>query len=292
MVQSSIGVTGITVVESTGEEGEARYKVPPSTLSEESSSPRLALGSDDKREEGPTGSHLWEVVDDTHMNVDQYRKAEGASDIEHTDKGDQRERDTSLSGVEAILKVKDDLRKDRENQEALVDALLVQEILSSVIHYFSSDLLSPEERQAIIDLIVEIIIDCDLNYGEKAAIKWVDGFKWRKETLDKDLALFMESGMDIKIMVATRLTALKHDRLNPQRVGSLRADNPERKRLLGLCEGMVVPKPEGFVPNGATSSKGLHKVYKRVHAAVDRMLGENTISSSDSYSLRPYSEST
>jgi hypothetical protein len=123
----------------------------------------------------------------------------------HTDKGDQRERETSLSGVEAILKVEDNLRKDRENKEALVDALLVQEILSLVIHYFSSDLLSAEERQAIIDLIVEAIIDCDLNYGEKAAIKWGDGFKWRKETLDKDLALFMESGMDIKIMAATRL---------------------------------------------------------------------------------------
>jgi hypothetical protein len=84
----------------------------------------------------------------------------------------------------------------------------------------------------------------------------------------------MEIGMNIKIMTATRLTALKHDRLNPRRVESLRAENPERERLLGLCEGTVVPKPEGFVPNGTTSSKGLHKVYKRVHAAVDRMLGD------------------
>jgi hypothetical protein len=82
MAQSSIGVTGITVVENTDEEGGAGYKASPSTLSEESSSPRSALGSDDKREEGPTGSHLWEVVDDTHMSVDQYRKAEGAGDIE------------------------------------------------------------------------------------------------------------------------------------------------------------------------------------------------------------------
>jgi hypothetical protein len=67
--------------------------------------------------------------------------------------------------MEAILKVEDDLRKDGKNKEALVDALLVQEILSSVIHYFASDLLSAEERQAIVDPI----IDCDRNYGEKAA---------------------------------------------------------------------------------------------------------------------------
>jgi hypothetical protein len=84
----------------------------------------------------------------------------------------------------------------------------------------------------------------------------------------------MESGMDIKVMAATRLAALKHDRLNPQRAESLRANNPEKERLLGLCDGMVISKPEGFIPNGATSSKGLHKVYKRVHATVDRMLGD------------------
>jgi hypothetical protein len=179
-----------------------------------------------------------------------------------------------VSGVDVILKVEDDLRKDRENKEALVDALLVQEILSSVIHYFASNLLSAEERRAIVNLIVEAIIDCDLNYGEKATIKWADGFKWRQETLNKDLALFMELGMDIKVMVATRLAALKQERLNPQRVESLRAENPERERLLGLYEGMVVPKPEGFVFNGATSFKGLHKIYKRVLAAVDRMLGD------------------
>ena len=192
---------------------------------------------------------------------------------QHSGKDQVGEEITPTSGVEAMLRVEDDLRKERENKEALVDALLVQEILSSVIHYFGA-LQSEEEKQNIIDLIVEAIMDCDLNYGEKAAIQWGDGFKWKKETLDKDLELFMKSGMDIKVMAASRLASLKHDRLNPQRVESLRADNPERERLLGLCEGMVVPKPEGFVPNGATSTKGLHKVYKRVHAAVDRMLSD------------------
>ena len=214
------------------------------------------------------GSHQgtdsdYDAADGAAPNSLVYRKAGGASGggsrdstalASYTGGGD-----APGTGVTAILRVEDDLRKDRENREALVDALLVQEILSSVIHYFAAA-LSEDERQAIIDLIVDSIIDCDLNYGEKAAIKWGDGFKWRQETLDTDLALFMQSGMDIKVMAATRLAALKHDRLNPQRVESLRADNPERQRLLGLCEGMVVPKPEGFIPNGATSSKGLHKV--------------------------------
>ena len=73
---------------------------------------------------------------------------------------------------------------------------------------------------------------------------------------------------------------------------SLRADNPERERLLDLCEGMVVPKPEGFVRNGATSSEGLHKVYKRVHAAVDRMLGDIHDQQLGSFCPRSCPEST
>jgi hypothetical protein len=68
-------------------------------------------------------------------------RQESSTLVTHTAEGDQRGGDTSVSGVEAILKVEDDLRKDRENKEALVDALLVQEILSSVIHYFSSSTL-------------------------------------------------------------------------------------------------------------------------------------------------------
>jgi hypothetical protein len=59
---------------------------------------------------------------------------------------------TPASGVVAILRVKDDLRRGRDNRKALVDALLVQEILSSVIHYFAAA-LSDEERQNIIDLM-------------------------------------------------------------------------------------------------------------------------------------------
>jgi hypothetical protein len=50
MSQSSIGVSGITVLENTGEEGGARHKAPPLTLSEEPSSPRSALGSVGKGE--------------------------------------------------------------------------------------------------------------------------------------------------------------------------------------------------------------------------------------------------
>jgi hypothetical protein len=174
---------------------------------------------------------------DGYVNAGPYQQGEAGAAVRGgqgssalTESSNRGKGGEKVDGVEALLKVEEDLKRDRENKAALFDALLVQEILSSVIHYFGA-LLCDEEKQAIIDLIVDAIINCDLNYGEKAAIKWGDGFKWGQETLDADLALFVKSGMDIKVMAATRLAALKHDRLNPERVGSLRADNPEREKL-------------------------------------------------------------
>jgi hypothetical protein len=88
------------------------------------------------------------------------------------------------------------------------------------------------------------------------------------------MKLFEESGCDIVKMATIRLDALRSNRLNVDRVAGLKSDNPEIDRLLGLCGGMTVPKPEGLVSNGATSEKGLHSAYKRVHHAVDKMLGD------------------
>ena len=164
-------------------------------------------------------------------------------------------------------------KKDRENREALVDALIVKELLASIIHYFQEP-DSEKERAAVIDLIIEAVMQCDLNYGEKAAIAWGDGFRWKETALAADLAMFEENGFDVSRMAHIRLNALKIDRLNLERVAGLRSDNPELERLKDLCEGMRVPKPADFVPNGKESSKGLHKVYKRVFAAVNKMLGD------------------
>jgi hypothetical protein len=177
------------------------------------------------------------------------------------------------TGIEMILGAELLMEEKRKSTEVVIDALLIQEILASITHYFDAH-MDDDERQSIIDLVVESIVNCDLNYGEKAAIEWGDGWKWKKEQIEGDMELYEQAGMDIKLMAANRLKLLKSDRLNPQRVESLRENNPERERLIGLCDGMRVPKPEGFIPNGATSKKGLHKVYKRVHAAVDKMLGD------------------
>ena len=73
-------------------------------------------------------------------------------------------------------------------------------------------------------------------------------------------------------MAWNRQQKLRKDRLNTERVNTLREDNPERGLLLQLCEGMVVHKPEEFTPNGQTSQGTLHKSYEGSFPAVDKIL--------------------
>jgi hypothetical protein len=145
----------------------------------------------------------------------------------------QEKNHVGKSGIELMLGVEEDINIKKKEREVVMDALLIQEMIASVKHYFDA-MMNKEEKQAITDLVVEAIVNCDLNYGEKEAIAWGDGWKWRQEQLDADMELFMQSGMDIKLMAANRLRALKGDRLNLKRVESLREDNPERERLIGL----------------------------------------------------------
>jgi hypothetical protein len=69
------------------------------------------------------------------------------------------------------------------------------------------------EKQNIIDLIVEPFMDYDLNYGEGRSPSG-SGFKWKKETLDRTWSCLWESGMDIKVMAASRLASLNGGRLS------------------------------------------------------------------------------
>jgi hypothetical protein len=50
-------------------------------------------------------------------------------------------------------------------------------------------------------------------------------------------------------MVEKRRQKNRKGRMNVERVGRLRKDNPEIGHLLSLCEGMIVPLPPEFRPN-------------------------------------------
>ena len=75
-------------------------------------------------------------------------------------------------------------------------------------------------------------------------------------------------------MVRQRLESLSPTRLNIDRVGSLRADNPERIRMIDLAGGMRVQFPQGFTPNGTSVQTALRATYLSVSSAVNIMLGD------------------
>jgi hypothetical protein len=73
-------------------------------------------------------------------------------------------------------------------------------------------------------------------------------------------------------MVRRRLkniTLTQTARISARQVEQLRPDNPERSRLFDIANGMRVPLPVGFVPNGKGELIPLSPAYGEVHQSVD-----------------------
>ena len=149
---------------------------------------------------------------------------------------------------------------------------LVTEILETARTYFAGG--EARACESLRSLIREAIRVSDENYGVEAAVAWADGYKFPQELLDSDLRCFQAAQLDFKAMVRRRLKILAKDRLNPSRIAALRIDNPERTLLYDLADGMRVPRPDGFVPNGKEPGSGLRGTYTKVHSAVNRLLGD------------------
>ena len=102
------------------------------------------------------------------------------------------------------------------------------------------------------------------NYGVAEANEWANGFQFPQDVLDSDPRCFREAQLDFETMERRRLRSLKENRLNPARINLLLSDNPERNLLLDIAEGMRVPRPEGFVPNGKLPLAPLRPSYLKV----------------------------
>jgi hypothetical protein len=75
--------------------------------------------------------------------------------------------------------------------------------------------------------------------------------------------------------VRRRFLQLLPDRLNSSRIEAvISADNPERARLLDLAQGIRVPLPSGFIPNGQGARPQLRSKYKRAHPVVNKLYHE------------------
>ena len=65
-----------------------------------------------------------------------------------------------------------------------------------------------------------------------------------------DEALLRANANDFGKMALQRLHLNLSSRLNKERVDARSGDNPEKGRMYGLADGMEIPLPAGFQPNG------------------------------------------
>ena len=147
---------------------------------------------------------------------------------------------------------------------------LIREILATATAYFPHEEILP--MALLHRIIIEAIHLTDENYGVNAAITWAEGYEFPQELVDSNVRCLRAAGLDFTSMVRQRLKTLSKDRLSLSRVDKLRNDNPEKSLLYGLADGMYVPLPEGFSPNGRIVTTGLRKTYVTVHSAVNKML--------------------
>ena len=117
----------------------------------------------------------------------------------------------------------------------------------------------------------------DLAFGQLAALKWAAGFKIPQAHVRRDEEDFARCGHNLTTFAARRQATLAKNRLSVARVESLHPTNPERHKLLELADGMVVPTPPTFQPNGSAKWPALRPGYKQVAAAVDKCFFEHFV---------------
>ena len=122
-------------------------------------------------------------------------------------------------------------------------------------------------RETLQNTTAEAVEAADTNYGVAEANEWANGFQFPQDVLDSDLRCFRAAQLNFETMVRRQLRSLKENRLNPATI-----NNPERNLLLDLAEGMRVPRPEGFVPNGKLPLAPLRPSYLKVARAVNKMI--------------------
>jgi hypothetical protein len=151
-----------------------------------------------------------------------------------------------------------------------VDPQLIAKMLDTVKTCFQTD--SEDSIENVREFIVEAIRHTDTNFGVSEAVLWADGFEWPSDLVARDAALLASAGHDFSTMVRIRLTELGPSRLSALRVQGLRADNPEISLLSKIAQGMTVPLPADFIPNGRGTTGKLTKAYLSAAPAVDKML--------------------
>ena len=154
----------------------------------------------------------------------------------------------------------------------LVNERIIVDIGICLRRYFHVE----ASNAAVRAIVEEAYKSTDGNYGMQHAITWANGFKIPQEALDADLQLFRASGSNFDRMVADRLHSIQPYRFSRDRIETvISKDNPELRRLLDLADGMQVPLPSGFRPNGQRERPPLRSKYIQAHSAVNKLYHES-----------------
>ena len=137
---------------------------------------------------------------------------------------------------------------------------------------FSNGLgISEKSFQSLLEEASEVAKN---DFDVESAIEWAAGYQFPSHYMENSNMWLKAAEWNFIEMVRQRLESLAPTRLNIDRVGSLRADNPERIRMMDLAGGMRVHFPQGFTPNGKSVQTALRATYLSVSCAVNKMLGD------------------
>ena len=106
------------------------------------------------------------------------------------------------------------------------------------------------------------------DHGVASALEWADGYRFPPEYMESDVRCLRAEQLDFKTMVCRRLRQLAPGRLNAERVGRLRLDNPEKALMSDLVKGMKVHLPDGYTPNGMMERSKRRPIYESVAPVV------------------------
>lgn len=144
----------------------------------------------------------------------------------------------------------------------------MQELVQQIALYFNIH----DRASNITDIVQEAYRANDTNYNIQDAVKWADGFTIPKDAIANDYGLLRAAGLSFDKMVEIRFRQLLFSRLNRDRIeATISADNPDKARLLDLANGMQVPVPTGFIPNGQSQRPPMRKAYRTAHSAVNKL---------------------
>ena len=136
--------------------------------------------------------------------------------------------------------------------------------------YIGSVLIESE----ITNMVEQSYKQADENYGAEEAATWgmeqfPDGIPATK--IAEHLELLNSHNGDFTAMAKERLDSLHPNRLNKERIKTLRPNNPEINLLINLSEGMHILLDPDFVPNGHSSGTRplIREKYRQTHLAVD-----------------------